>query len=177
MRASLQPLTLAEFLDWERSQEQRYEFDGIQPLPTTGGSRAHSLIATRLAAVLVFQVKPPWEAHGPELKVITTGRVRYPDASVVCSSPQDSDDTVAPRAVFEVVSPSTALTDRRVKAIEYATVPGIAVYVLLEQDRPEVTIRRRSTGWEAEQPAGLDAILELPEIGVEIPLAFVYCAT
>jgi Uma2 family endonuclease len=176
MSASLKPLTLEEFLDWERSQDLRFEFDGIQPVAMTGGSRAHSLIATRVAAALVFQVKPPCEAHGPELKVITTGRVRYPDASVVCSQPDDSEDTVTPRAVFEVVSPTTALTDRRVKAIEYAAVSSIMVYVLLEQDRPEVTVRRRSTGWEAEYLVGLEATLDMPEIGVAIPLAFIYDA-
>ena len=177
MSASLKPLTLDEFLTWERSQPERYEFDGIQPVAMTGGSRVHSLIATRVAAALVFQVKPPCEAHGPELKVITTGRVRYPDASVVCTRRESDDDTVTPTVVFEVLSPSTALTDRRVKAIEYAAVPTVVAYVLLEQDRPEVTIRRRSAGWEAESLIGLDATLELPEIGVTIPLAFIYDAT
>jgi Uma2 family endonuclease len=174
MSASLRPLTLDEFLDWERSQPERYEFDGIQPVAMTGGGRAHSLIATRVAAALVFHVKPPCEAHGPELNVITTGRVRYPDASVVCNYPEGGDDTVAPTAIFEVLSPSTALTDRRVKAIEYAAVPSVMVYVLLEQNRPEITVRRRSAGWEAEVLTGLDATLELPEIEVAIPLAFIY---
>ena len=42
MSASLQPLRLDEFLDWEHSQEERYEFDGIQPVAMTGGSRPHS---------------------------------------------------------------------------------------------------------------------------------------
>jgi Uma2 family endonuclease len=176
MSASLKPLTLEEFLEWERSQPERYEFDGIQPVAMTGGSRAHSLIATRVAAALVFHVKPPCEAHGPELKVITTGRVRYPDASVVCNRPEDEDDTVTPTAIFGVLSPSTALTDRRVKAIEYAAVPSVMVYVLLEQSRPEITIRRRSNGWEAESLIGVDATLDLPEVGVAIPLAFIYDA-
>jgi Uma2 family endonuclease len=172
MSASLKPLTLEEFLDWERSQPLRFEFDGIQPVAMTGGSRAHSLIATRLAAALVFQVRPPCEAHGPELKVITTGRVRYPDASVVGTPPANDEDAITPTAVLEVLSPSTALT--RVKAIEYAAVPAILVYVLLEQDRPEIVVRRRSNGWEPESLIGADAVLELPEIGVSIPLAFIY---
>ena len=86
-----------------------------------------------------------------------------------------SDDTVASRAIFEVLSPSTALTDRRVKAIEYAAVPTVMVYVLLE-NRPEITIRRRSTDWEAESLTGIDAMLDLPEIGITIPLAFIYDA-
>ena len=48
------------------------------------------------------------------------------------------------------------------------------VYVLLEQDHPEIVVRRRSSGWEAESLTGGDTILELPEIGVSIPLAFIY---
>jgi Uma2 family endonuclease len=174
MSASLKPLTLDEFLAWERSQSERYEFDGIQPVAMTGGSRPHARVAIRLSAALVNRVKPPCEPFGPELKVLTIGRVRYPDASVVCGGSDEDGDLVAPTAVFEVLSPSTALTDRRVKAIEYAAVPAIMVYVWLEQERPEVTIRRRSAVWEAEVVAGLDAILKLPEIGVSIPMAAIY---
>ncbi len=81
---------------------------------------------------------------------------------------------ISPTIVFEVVSASTALTDRRVKAIEYRAVPSIQVYLVLEQDRPEVTIRHRSTGWEAETVSGVDASLELPEIGVSVPMALIY---
>ena len=33
MSASIKPLSLEEFLDWERAQPLRYEFDGIQPIP------------------------------------------------------------------------------------------------------------------------------------------------
>ncbi len=61
MSASLKPLTLGEFLDWERSQELRYEFDGIQPVAMTGGSRLHSRIGTRVVTALSSPVKPPCE--------------------------------------------------------------------------------------------------------------------
>jgi Uma2 family endonuclease len=174
MSASLKPLTLAEFPDWERSQPERYEFDGIQPVAMTGGSRPHARNGTRLVVALANRVRPPCEAFGPELKVLTTGRVRYPDATVVCGGSDEDDDIVEPTVVCEVVSPSTALTDRRAKAIGYAAVPGVLVYVLLEQDRPEVTIRRRSILWEAEVVAGPDGTLELPEIGVSIPMTAIY---
>jgi Uma2 family endonuclease len=174
MSASLKPLTVDEFLAWERAQELRFEFDGIQPVAMTGGSLAHNRVTTRLTVALVQRVKPPCEPLGPELKVLTPGRVRYPDATIICSEPDDGSDIVSPIVVFEVLSPSTALTDRRVKAVEYAGVPGILAYVMLETDRPEITVRRRSTGWEAETFEGLDAELPLPEVGVTIPLAAVY---
>nr|WP_294502718.1 Uma2 family endonuclease [uncultured Rhodopila sp.] len=174
MSATLKPLTVDEFLAWERAQPTRYEFDGIQPVAMTGGSFADARTITRLTTALNNRLQPPCEAIGPELKVETPGRIRYPDASVVCSAPADDSDIVTPTVVFEVLSPSTALTDRRVKAAEYAAVPAIQAYVMLETDRPGITVRRRSTGWEAETVSGLDADLPLPEIGVTIPLAAIY---
>jgi Uma2 family endonuclease len=176
MSAALKPLSLAEFLTWERTQPERYEFDGVQPVAMTGGSRAHSRVGTRLLVALGNRVRPPCEAFGPDLKVLTTGRIRYPDASVVCAASDDESDLVEPRVVFEVLSPSTALTDRRVKALEYAAVTSILAYVLLEQDRPEITIMRRSTGWDAETIEGADATLGLLEIDVVVPLHLIYAA-
>lgn len=165
---------LDEFLSWERDQPERYEFDGIQPVAMIGGSRQHVRIITRLIVTLGSRVKPPCEAFASELKVQPVGRVRYPDVSVVCDGGSDDDDLVQPTAVFEVVSPSTALTDRRVKPAEYASIPSLMVYVLLEQDRPEATVMRRSAGWEPEVVMGQDAILSLPEIGVGVPMREIY---
>ena len=124
---------------------------------------------------LSSRVRPPCEVFGPDRKVITTGRARYPDGSVVCGAPGDeASDVVEPTLVFEVVSPSTALTDRRVKALEYQAVASIQIYLVLEQDRPEVTIWRRSASWEAEIVAGLDATLQLPEIGISVRMSAIY---
>ena len=174
MSATLKPLTVEEFLAWERAQPLRYEFSGIQPVARTGNSRAHSRIQARMIGLLGNRVRLPCEVHGSELKVLTQGRVRYPDASVVCGDTEDEGDIIQPTVVFEVLSPSTALTDRRVKAAEYAAVPGILAYVMLETERPEIIVRRRGTGWAEEAVGGLDAVLNLPEIDVDIPLAAIY---
>ena len=174
MSAALNPITLEEFLAWERAQPERYEFDGIQPVAMTGGSFRHARVGTRMVVALANRVQPPCEAFGPELKVITVGRVRYPDASVVCGGSDEDADTMAPTIVVEVASPSTALSDRRVKPGEYATIPSLLVYCLLEQERPLITVRRRSGNWDAETMEGRDSVLELPEIGVSVPLSEIY---
>ncbi|WP_428491214.1 Uma2 family endonuclease [Rhodopila sp.] len=93
MSPSLKPLTVDEFLAWERAQDLRFEFDGIQPVAMTRGSLAHNWITTRLTVALVQH-----------------GRVRYPDASIICSEPDQDSDIVSPTVVFEVLSPSTART-------------------------------------------------------------------
>lgn len=74
--------------------------------------------------------------------------MRYTGASVVCTKPDNDGeaDIVAPAAVFEVLSPSTALTDRGVKAVECAGVPTIEVHVMLETDQLEIPMLRRLGG-------------------------------
>lgn len=174
MSASLKPLTVDEFLAWERTQPLRHEFDGIQPVAMTVGSRRHSRIQTRLVLALGPRVAPPCEVHGSELKVVTPAKVRYPDASVICDDGTADSDTINPVVVFEVPSPSTTLTDRRVKPFDYASVPSIQAYVTRDCDEPLATVMRRTAGWEPETIAGLDAEIPLPEIGVSLPLSAIH---
>lgn len=175
MSVSLRPLTLAEFLDWERAQPERYEFDGIQPVAMTGGSVAHARLVRRLVAALAARLRPGCEAFGGDLKVLTAaGRARYPDATVVCGATDPGSDAVEPSVVVEVLSPSTALTDRRVKAAEYAGVASVLAYAMLEQDQARAIVLRRSSGWREEAVAGPGAVLALPEVGVDIPLDELY---
>jgi Uma2 family endonuclease len=41
------PMTVEEFLDWERRQELRYEFDGFHAVAMTGGTANHAVIADK----------------------------------------------------------------------------------------------------------------------------------
>ena len=174
MSASLKPLTVAEFVDWERTQPLRYEFDGTQPVAMTGGTIAADRIARRLLAALERRLQPPCEAFGENVKVLPGGRVRYPDVKVACGEFDPQGDHVDPVVVFEVLSPTTEMTDRRVKPAEYASIPRVMAYVLLAQDQPAATVLRRTTAWRAEERAGQEVVLDLPEIGVTLPLAELY---
>jgi Uma2 family endonuclease len=174
MSASLKPLAVEEFLAWERTQPVRYEFDGTQPVAMTGGTIAADRVARRLLIGLERRLRPPCEVFGENVKVLPAGRVRYPDVKVACGQFDPAADHVDPVVVFEVLSPTTEMTDRRVKSIEYASIPSVMAYVLLAQDRPFVTILRRHAGWELEELEGTAAMLELPEIGVAVPLLELY---
>jgi Uma2 family endonuclease len=175
MSASLTPLTLEEFLAWERTQPVRYEFDGTQPVAMTGGTIAADRVARRLLRALERQLKPPCEAFGETVKVLTpTGRVRYPDVKVACSEFDPVSDHVDPVVVFEVLSPTTEMTDRHVKSAEYASMPSVTAYALLAQDRPAATVLRRLADWRPEDIKGLEALLNLPEIRVVLPLSEIH---
>ncbi len=177
MSASLKPLTVEEFLVWERSQPIRYEFDGTQPVAMTGGTVAADRVARRLLIALDRRLKPSCEVFGENVKVFPVGRVRYPDVKVACGPVDPGADHVDPVVVCEVLSPTTEMTDRRVKPMEYASIPSVMVYVLLAQDRAAVTVLRRVSGWEPEELEGEGATLELPEVGVAIPLSELYLSS
>ncbi len=170
------PMTLDEFIAWEERQELRYEFDGFQPVAMTGGSYAHDAVSMNLAAALVSRLRgTPCRAHGSDLKVSTEGRVRYPDAFVTCQSYGNAEKFARdPVVIFEVLSPSTAGTDRIDKVREYTALSSLQRYVLLEQDRVAATMwERQGEGWAASVLTG-DAALPMPEIGIELSLAELY---
>ena len=177
MSATLRkPMTVDAFLAWERTQELRWEFDGHAPVAMTGGTVAHSVIGTRLVRLLEDRLAgQPCRAFRGELKILVNGRVRYPDALVTCSPvANDSDIIPEPVVVFEVLSPSTSRTDRVAKNAEYRATPSIRRYVMLDQDAIAATVfERASEDWVGHLLTG-DAVLAMPEIGVELRLADIY---
>jgi Uma2 family endonuclease len=94
---------------------------------------------------------------------------------VVCSPVAPTATAVRdPVVIFEVLSPSTAAKDRIVKAREYQATPSVQRYVMLEQERVGATVLvRAQDGWSALILKD-DDTLEMPEIGLAIPLAEFY---
>jgi Uma2 family endonuclease len=170
-----EPMTLDEFLAWERRQELRYEFDGFEPVAMTGGTLNHSAIATRLVTLLEDQLGSRCRAYRGDVKILVAGRARYPDAAVTCS-PIDGQSDILPNpvVVFEILSSSTASVDRVTKNAEYAATPSIQRYVMLEQVRVGATVfARDGVNWIGTVLLD-DAVLAMPEIGVELPLRQLY---
>jgi Uma2 family endonuclease len=177
MSASLsEPMTRAEFLDWEERQELRYEFDGARVVAMIGGTLDHSLIQGNLFAALHAALRDgPRRVHGGHAKIETARGYRYPDVFVTCADTR-GQGTVArePVVVFEVLSPSTSRVDRIVKVREYGDTPSIRRYVILEQTAQAATVFSHDAGqWSGIVVQG-DASLDLPEIGVSLPLTEIY---
>jgi Uma2 family endonuclease len=171
------PMTLAEFLLWEERQELRYEFDGFGPVAMTGGTIAHDQIIFDLRTALAARLAgTQCRALGPNVKIIADGRARYPDAVVVCK-PVSPDATVAadPVVVFEVLSEGSSQTDLIDKNREYRATPSIQRYVVLQQTRKAVIVFVRcEDGWLSEILSGDEASLDMPEIGIALPLREIY---
>jgi len=105
--------------------------------------------------------------------------VRYPDALITCTRFDGTCRTIpGVVVVFEVVG-ATADANRRdriVKVREYAAVPSIRCYVIIESSSVGLTVMERGTPDQVWQTTVLsdDDILRMPEIGIEIPVAEIY---
>lgn len=178
MSAALEPrppATLTEFLDWERHQSIRYEWDGVQPVAMVGDSFAHTEIASRLSDLLRAALRGgPCTVVRADLKVLTERgtRARYPDLVVTCAPIRPGDSAVPePLLIVEVLSETTAAADRGAKRAEYAALPSVARYVMLAQDESLALVCDRAGGFEERAARGF---LDLPEFGLSVPLAPLY---
>lgn len=169
-------ITPEEFLAWEAGQELKWEFDGFEPVAMVGATLVHAAIQGNIITALNNRLRgKPCRPYGSDVKVQIGPKYRYPDALVSCA-PIIPGVTVAadPVVIFEVLSESTAETDRTTKLREYRSLPSVQRYVMLEQNQAAATvITRTETGWSLET---LDAngTLAMPEIGVEVPMAELY---
>lgn len=170
------PMTLDEFLAWEDGQEPKWEFDGEQPVAMVGVTLAHATIQTNLTVALGTRLRgKPCRFLGPELKVQADCSIRYPDGFVTCTPGKLSDKVVHdPVVVFEILSDSTARTDRIVKNREYRATPSIRRYVLLEQSYIGATVFSREGDDWVGRTLGEEDLLTLPELSIELPLAELY---
>lgn len=173
------PMTHEQFFQWAEAQDERYEFDGEQPVAMTGGTNDHSLVVVNIISELRNRLrgKPCRVLSAEGGGVATTGsRIRYPDATVTCSPVRGPDRFIPnPVVVFEVVSGGNARTDRFHKMREYHAVPSIKHYVLVEQHIPVLVrySRQHDEPWTATSLSTGDTLV-LPEIDVEIPVADIF---
>jgi Uma2 family endonuclease len=175
------PTSLTAFLAWEERQAERYELAGGVVRMTSGGTGDHDQIAVNVAAALRVRLRRSGcFVHASNLKVAASAAegVLYPDVFVRCGAPV-GQGTVAddPVVVVEVLSESTARHDLTRKKLAYKTIPTLRVIAYVSQDEPRIDLVRRGKDgtWDDDRPVeGLAAGLDLPEIGVTLPMAEIY---
>ncbi len=174
------PWTQDSFLDWVERQEAPYEFDGVQPVPMNGGTFTHALMGRNILIALHARLASrDLIVLGAGAGIATGGGgVRFPDAFVIATKPA-AKARLMPDAVaaFEVVSPSSERTDRLLEPRDYAAVPSLRHYVVVEQAFIGLSLYSRAgpeAPWTVETITELDASLVLPALGIELPVREVY---
>lgn len=103
--------------------------------------------------------------------------MRYPDALITCTKFRLSEKIAPnPVVVLAVVSPASGRVDRIIKLREYAEVPSILVYAIVESEQAGVQVFRRADGSGAwmVQPLTADDTLDLPRVAISVPVGEFY---
>ena len=169
-----------EFLEWCLEQEGRWELvDGVPVEMMAGAKQPHDVIVVNLITALDRRLgdgprRPSTADVGARM---TGGNLRRPDLTVDCGPLNtNSAESTEPTVFFEVLSPSTRGVDFLRKPAEYKLVPTLRHFVLLEAQVAYAWVWSRvdADRWSDAFVSGLDGVLELPGVGVSLPLSEVY---
>lgn len=179
-----EPVSVEEYLEWEREQEERFEYvDGWIISMAAAASWSHSAITSNIDRILGNQLlDTECRTASRDVKVAlpSVDKHAFPDLVVVCGGPEfdpeQSDLVLNPILVVEVLSPTTEGYDRGEKFARYRQLDTLQEYFLVAQDQPHVEhyVRQDDEGWHLTETDGLDATIPLPFIKAELPLSEVY---
>ena len=171
----------ADYLDRELDSPIKHEYLGGNIYAMNGERNLHNKIATNiLGAVGRHLDGKPCQPFNSDTKVRakwkSQTRFYYPDVSIICQeNPEDDSFQNNPAVIVEVLSKKTRRIDEGEKKSVYLTIPSLDVCLLVEQDQPLVVVHRRKGQEFAEEVfAGLDMVIPLPEVGIDLSMAEIY---
>jgi Uma2 family endonuclease len=171
------PITVEEFLAFERSSARRHEYVAGRVYPMSGTTARHNQIASNVHARLRTLTRGRGcQAYIIDLMVRAGERLYYPDGVVVCA-PHAGDTLLftEPCLVVEVTSSSSRRVDRGEKLDAYLGIPSLRGYLIAEHNRRHVSLYSRGADgtWGREEVVGSGS-LEVPCVSGALTLDDVY---
>lgn len=144
-------ITAAEYLESERGAEIKHEYVDGAIYAMAGESRRHNRITSNFVRLFGDLPDRNCESYFEGVKVqANRSTYYYPDVLVTCETEIEDDNYVIkfPCLIIEVLSPSTAATDKREKLIAYKLIESLQEYAIVWQDEMRVELhRRQNEGW------------------------------
>jgi Uma2 family endonuclease len=147
--ATAQTMSAAEYLAWEREQLDKHEFHHGQVIERPACSVRHCLLSTAIGT----ELHRAGREHGcvglASMRVGTPDREHYmyPDALLVCGSPETEPNTkdvlINPTVVVEVLAANTEAYDRGLKWQAYQLLRSLTDYLLVAQQERRIEHYRR----------------------------------
>jgi Uma2 family endonuclease len=169
-----------EFLSLDLGDAKAELVDGVIFMVACGGE-SHARIAANLIIALGTRLRGSGcRPYGSDFAMRTDEHtIRFPDVSVYCRPADPANDRRQllgdPQVVFEVLSPSTASNDQRVKLPEYQALTGLREIVLVDPESERVHLYHRTArgGWTGEW-LNVGEDVPLPSLDVVIPYTEIF---
>ena len=171
-------MTASEYLDWEATQPERWEYIDGEVYAMTGARRVHNVVAGNLFAELRQALRGtpcmPYVAD-MRLQLAASNVYFYPDVMVSCDARDAQAELTLehPRLVAEVLSDSTAGYDRGTKFKHYRLLPSLQELVFIDPDARTVELYRRGAA-ESWVLTDLSGAAEIALCGVVLPIAALF---
>lgn len=172
--------TYEDYLRASANSATKLEFYDGEIYAMAGGTPAHAALAAQATIAIGPRLPTNCRTYSSDLRVQveSTGLATYPDLTVVCGEPRrasnDAHAVTNPTVLVEVTSRSTEDYDRGEKLSQYQQIPSLQVILLVSHRAPRITVvTRTSVGW-AHREARAGEQLELPALGVSLPVDEVY---
>jgi Uma2 family endonuclease len=175
--------TVEEYFYVETTSDIKHEYFDGEIFAMAGGSRDHDRISRNVLTFFDQSLRGSrCEAFTSNMRIRTpSGLYTYPDASIVCGTPdilriQGTDTIGNPVVLVEVVSESTGDYDRGQKFELYRSIPTLRDYLLIEQSKMTVEHRRyvSEAEWISRWMTSSDDVIRLAGVDLELPLSGVY---
>jgi Uma2 family endonuclease len=173
-------VTVEDYLSGEETSRVKHEYIGGAVFAMAGSTSDHNQIGLNLA----FAARPRLKGKPCKLfifdfklriQIAQEDVLYYPDIMVGCD-PRDTHTLYLrfPKLLVEISSDSTERLDRGEKLLAYQTIETLEEYLIVSQDRPHVTIFRRSNNWTAEVLTALNEAVILRSVDLSLPLSSIY---
>jgi Uma2 family endonuclease len=170
------PMSVEEYLEFERTAEERHEYVDGQLLLMAGEKRQNNGIALNFVVLLKkLATAKNCEAIAQSVKIRTrASRYRYPDFAVSCDPGNDPYILENPCLIVEVLSASTEHIDTGKKFDEYTKIPSLQRYVLVSSsERFVIVYRRFGEEWIAKS-YDQEGEFDVPCLDVTLSLEQIY---
>jgi len=180
-------MTADEFLLWCLDQEDTYELVDGRPVlkfdngpeMMAGANEQHDQIVVNLLASLRSRLRGGRcrAKTADQAARMQRGNVRRPDVTIDCGPRRPNTyESVEPAVFFEVLSRSTRRFDLLRKADEYRSTPSLKHFALLEPEQAKALLwsRTEDGGWAPSEIIGLEGSVDLPAVGVSLPMREIY---
>ncbi|MEO6393775.1 MAG: Uma2 family endonuclease [Pyrinomonadaceae bacterium] len=166
-------------MEGERDAQVRHEYVDGQVYAMSGSTARHNRIAGNIFSRFHSHlVNGLCEAFISDVKLLVAPNIfYYPDVMVPCDPPGgDPYFKTDPVLIVEVLSPSTARTDRHEKLAAYLGIGSLQEYLVVAQDQSRIELHRRTGegGWLTELYQQPEEQIALNSIGLSLSVADIY---
>ncbi|MBF0235632.1 MAG: Uma2 family endonuclease [Desulfamplus sp.] len=177
-------MTPEEYLDFEKTSEDRHEYFNGEIFAMVGASLNHNRISRNIARRIENQLEgSSCESFSNDLrvKIQQIDKYTYPDVVIVCGNIEleksgGMETLLNPVVIIEILSDSTELYDRGTKFHHYRLIPSLQEYILVSQHSclVEKYVKSDEEQWIYTSYEQMDKIMAIESVKCELILSDIY---